>query len=105
MPSQLSKCKITVLKMTVNQDLADEYLDVEGEFGPCERFQAGQEFIIEQPFGMPEDFCPWAWADIRKEILSIATGADKPWMKQPGTEIAGCTDWFRPVYFKIERVG
>jgi uncharacterized repeat protein (TIGR04076 family) len=104
MPAELSKCKITVLKVTVNQDLVDEYLDVEGEFVPCERFKAGQEFVIEQPFGMPEDFCPWAWADIRKEILSIATGADRPWIKQRGTEIAGCTDWFRPVYFKIERI-
>jgi uncharacterized repeat protein (TIGR04076 family) len=105
MPSQLSKCKITVLKVTVNQDLADEYLDVEGEFGPCERFKAGQEFVTEQSFEMPEGFCPWAWADIRKEILCIATGADRPWMKQRGVEIAGCTDWFRPVYFKIERLG
>ena len=27
MPTEMSKCKITVLKRTINQDLIDEYLD------------------------------------------------------------------------------
>ena len=103
MPSELSKCRITVVKITVNQDLVDDYLDVSDEFVPCEVFQFGQEFIVEQTFKMPEGFCPWAWADLRGAILSVATGADKPWMKQRGADIAGCTDWFRPVYFLIER--
>ena len=104
MPSELSRCKITVVKITLNRDLVDEYLDVSEEFRPCECFQLGQEFVVEQTFGMPEGFCPWAWADLRGPILSIATGANKPWMKQPGTDVAGCTDWFRPVYFEIERI-
>jgi hypothetical protein len=25
-----------------------------------------------------------------------------PGVKQRGTTITGCTDWFRPVYFKVE---
>lgn len=104
MPSELSKCKITVLKMTVNQDLVDEYLVTGDDYGACTCFEVGQEFVVEHPFQMPKGFCAWAWADLRKEILGIATGADKPWLKQRGTDIAGCTDWFRPVYFKIERI-
>jgi uncharacterized repeat protein (TIGR04076 family) len=104
MPFELPKCKVTVLKRMANQDLADEYLDEEIEFGACERFKDGQEFVIEHPFVMPEDFCPWAWADIRKDILTVATGGDLPWMKRRGTVLAGCTDWLRPVIFKVERM-
>ena len=104
MSYEMPKCKITVVKRLVNQDLADEYLDVTGDFEACERFSDGQEIIVEHPFSMPEDFCPWAWADIRGDIMTIAAGGDLPWMKQHGTVIAGCTDWFRPVIFKVERV-
>jgi uncharacterized repeat protein (TIGR04076 family) len=52
---------------------------------------------------MPEGFCPWAWADIRGDIMTIMAGGDLPWIKQRGTTITGCTDWFRPVIFKVER--
>ena len=61
--------------------------------------QVGQEFVIDHPFVMPENFCPWAWADIRKDILTVAAGGDLPWMKQRGLLISGCTDWIRPVIF------
>ncbi len=104
MPYDMPKCKITVLKRMVHLDLADEYLDSEGEFGACEQFKDGQEIVVEHPFSMPEGFCPWAWADIRKDILLVASGGNLPWQKQRGTVIAGCTDWFRPVIFKVERL-
>jgi uncharacterized repeat protein (TIGR04076 family) len=93
-----------VLKVTFNQDLVDAYLDVEGDYGPCDRFKVGQEFIVGDPFEIPEGFCAWAWGGIRKDILGIMAGVDKPWMKQRGVEIVACIDWFRPVYFKIERI-
>jgi uncharacterized repeat protein (TIGR04076 family) len=98
------KCKVTVLKRMVIQDLVDEYHKQSDEFEACKQFEDGQEIIIEHPFLMPENFCPWAWADIRKDILTIAVGSDLFWMKQRGTIITGCTDWFRPVIFKIERM-
>jgi uncharacterized repeat protein (TIGR04076 family) len=100
----MPKCKITVLKRTINQDLADEYLEDTEGFGPCERFKDGQEFVIERPFDIPENFCPWAWADIRADILTVVVGGDRPWIKQRGAAIAGCTDWFRPVIFRVERM-
>ena len=103
----MPKCKITVLKRTINQDLIDQYLDeAYKDIGLCENFKDGQEFVID-PSTMPEDFCaccPWAWADIRSDILTIAAGADIPGMKQAGTVISSCTDWFRPVIFKVERM-
>ena len=104
MSHELPKCRITVLKKILNQDLAEEYLDMDEEFVACERFSVGEEFMVEQAFQMPEGFCPWAWADIRGDIMTVFVGGDPPWMKQRGTVITGCTDWFRPVIFKVERI-
>jgi len=105
---KIPRCKITVLKRTFHQDLVDTYLE-EGckPQGPCECFQEGQEFIVD-PSKAPGEFCnrcPWAWADIYKAILSVASGANMIGAKQPGIVLAGCNDWFRPVIFKIERLG
>ncbi len=109
MSSGIANCKITVIKRTIDQDLIDRYTDDQyrNHMKPCEVFQENQEFILEgdaafsQP---PTNFCAWAWADIRKDILTVALGCDMPGMKHRGTVITGCTDWFRPVIFKIERL-
>ena len=60
--------------------------------------------MIEDYSVVPEGFCASAWADIRKDILAVAMGADMPGFRQPGTVIAGCADWFRPAIFKVERI-
>ena len=107
MSSEMPKCKITVLKRSIHQDLIDEYLDDEyGNIGPCECFRDGQEFVIDTST-MPEEFCaccPWAWADIRQDIMNVASGGNIPGIKPRGTIITACRDWFRPVYFKVERL-
>ncbi len=104
MPYDMAKCKITVLKRSLNQDLADQYLDAE-QIVQCEQFKDGQEFIVEHPFYMPKGFgCGSAWADIRNDVMLVASGGVLPWIKPRGTVISGCTDWFRPVIFKIERI-
>jgi uncharacterized repeat protein (TIGR04076 family) len=102
----MHKCKITILKRTIHQDLIDEYLeeDVTEQMTPCEIFRDGQEFVIEDPSAPPEGFCPWAWADIRGSIMAVTLGADFPGQKQPDVTIACCTDGYRPVIFKVERV-
>ena len=105
MSFNMPKCRITVLKRTINQDLIDEYLDDEYKsIGPCEVFRDGQEFVIDDYSLVPEGFCASAWADIRKDILTVAMGANTPGMRQPGTVITSCTDWFRPVIFKVEKI-
>ncbi len=109
MVAEINNCKITVIKRNFHQDLINNYADEKyrDHIKPCENFQDNQEFILEgeaafsQP---PKDFCAWAWADIRKDILTVALGGDIPGMNQQGMVIAGCTDWFRPVIFKIERI-
>ncbi len=103
---KLPKCKITILKTTLNKDIIDKFIiDEYKPMRSCERFKEGQEFIIDPNLAsIPENFCDWAWADIRKDIMMVASGTNLNWLKQSGTTIVACTDWFRPVYFKIERI-
>lgn len=100
-------CKITVIKRTINHDIIKDYLKEEYQDRKvCERFKDGQEFLVtkESRYGPPEGFCQWAWADIRNDLLIIVYGGNIPHMKNESANIVGCTDWFRPVYFKLERV-
>ncbi len=100
-------CKITVIKRTINHDIINDYLkDEYQDRKVCERFKDGQEFLVtkESRYGPPEGFCQWAWADIRNDILILLYGGNIPHMKNESANIVGCTDWFRPVYFKLERV-
>jgi uncharacterized repeat protein (TIGR04076 family) len=86
--------KITVLKRGFEKDLVDNLKT--GPKGPCTRFSDGQEFKVTSQWAMPEKFCEWAYADIRAYI---------PMVLGQGNPIAVCcTDGFRPVFFKIERV-
>jgi uncharacterized repeat protein (TIGR04076 family) len=99
------KCKITVIKRSLNQDIIDAYMKAEMRTtNLCSKVKEGDEFFVTSEWEMPENFCSWAWADIRKDILAICSGAQFPWIAQKGVIIAGCTDWFRPVLFKIEKL-
>jgi len=101
----VSRCKITVLKRTLDVELISEFLDEKrGSLKPCEACADGQEYIVTELFGPPKGLCPWAWADIRHVVARVATGGQLPGLRMEGVEIAGCTDWFRPVIFKIERI-
>ena len=88
-------CKITVLKRTLNADWGKEFRNYEGK--KCEVFADGQEFIVDNPWSAPEGFCHWAWADIRTFIHLVQEGKFE-------TFVSCCTDGFRPVFFKIERI-
>jgi uncharacterized repeat protein (TIGR04076 family) len=103
---ELPKIKVTIIKSILNQDLIDEFIneDYRG-MTSCEKFRVGQEFIIDpNTASVPEGFCDWAWADIRNEINLIASGGNILGMKKHGIAISNCSDSFRPVYFKIERI-
>lgn len=92
--------KITVLRHTQNLDFLRDYA---GEiWEPCERLAEGQEFISTGA-NMPDGFCSWAWCDIQKYVLTLARGGNFRGVR-PGHFITCCTDGFRPVFFKIERV-
>ncbi len=98
------KCKATVVQRGVNRDLADAYLKKPENCSACTRVADHQEFIISNPFEMPQGICPWAWADIRPFILTIASGGSLGMMKNRHTALATCSDLFRPVTFKIEKM-
>jgi len=95
--------KITVLKRDLYQDLVDEYA-ADKTTAHCSLFEDGQVFILDS-LDMPEKFCSWAWADIHRDVVSVFQGASFPWINQENTIISCCTDGFRPVTFKIERIG
>jgi len=88
-------CKLTVLKKTIHLDLYEKYRNGPGSI--CQVFEEGQEFEFKTPFEHPEGFCHWAWADIRHYVQAVYFG-------RPETVVTCCTDGFRPVLFKIERV-
>ena len=93
--------KITVLKRLSNQDLIDEY--GVGVNPYCEAVEDGQEFVGKD-LDMPEGFCAWAWADIQRDVAHLFFDGDFPWVKDKGVMISACTDGFRPVIFKLERL-
>lgn len=103
----MMKAKITVMKRIANQDLAKEYRKAEYNRRypvPCNQFEDGQEFILEDMGTPPQGFCAWAWVDIHRDIVRVMSGGSNGALKQEGTTITCCTDGFRPVVFKIERV-
>jgi len=104
MSDKMPRVKITVLKRTFDADLVQEYLNAREGYGPCDVFRDGQEFFTDRLWDVPEGSCHWAWADIRRELQTITTGGEWPGYKQRGMAIACCSDAFRPVIFKIERV-
>ena len=102
----MSRCRITVIKRTLNPELAEEYCV--NRVSPCECFHEGQEFVcgLEKPAG----FCDWAWRDIHSFVAVLVTGGNfargmfAGWMKDERTMIACCSDGIRPVVFRIERI-
>jgi uncharacterized repeat protein (TIGR04076 family) len=97
-------CKVTVIKRSLNKDLVDSYLQEDQVFPICDIVSDNQEFIVSNPYAMPEGICASAWADIRPYIISIASGGEFNFMKDKNVSIATCTDPFRPVIFRIERI-
>ena len=101
----MPKCKITVLKREFYQDLVDEYLKP-GMMKPCSEFTEGQEFIVESLTECPQNFCGWAWNDIYTYFatLMLREGENRRTKDGRHISIAGCSDGYRPVIFKLERL-
>ncbi len=94
--------KITVLKRLFLEDVVQEY--AEGNWGPCNKLAEGREFVVSgKDLEMPAGLCSWAWADMFKQVLTLARGGNFRGTK-PGTTVTCCTDGFRPVIFGLERM-
>lgn len=98
------KSKVTVVKRLLNRELTEAYLEKPERMLICDKMAEGREFVIANPFEMPEGMCASAWADIRPYIIAIASGGSFAFMKNKNSILACCTDLFRPVIFNIERM-
>lgn len=98
------KCKIKVVKRECNVDLIRSYVRNPQHVKTCKTVRDNQEFIVSNPYEMPDGMCAYAWADIRPQILAVAAGSTFEFLKDENSAMATCTDLFRPVIFKIERM-
>ncbi len=100
----MTKVKITVLKTTLQADLASQY-GVEG-LDKCPMLKEGQVFYAD--YAKPDGFCDEAWKAIYQYVFALAHGAGDElfyygdWIKTPGVAICSCNDGLRPVIFKLE---
>lgn len=101
-----SAARITIVKRFVNNDLIRDYVtggeDPEKQV-PCGHFEDGQTFL-SKGMNMPDGFCPWAWADIQRDVVWVSLGGVQPNHRHPGNALTCCTDGLNPVVFRVERV-
>jgi len=100
-----SKVKISVVKKLSTGDLFGDKPPVHATFEEsCPRCNVGDVWIVPEDGSCPEGFCPWAYADIHRDITHLRFGGDYPFVKEAGVAVQCCTDGLRPVFFKLERV-
>ena len=100
----MKKVKITILKTTLNEELAREY----GAIGikACPIMKEGDVFMAD--YAKPEGFCDEAWKAIYQYVFALAHGAGNDlfyygdWIRKPGVAIVSCNDGLRPVIMKLE---
>ena len=103
----MKKCKLTILKTTLQEDLAKEYGIP--DLGPCPLMKEGQVFYAD--YAKPEGFCDEAWKAIYQYVFALAHGAGRElfyfgdWIREKGVAICSCNDGLRPVIFKLEATG
>ena len=99
----MKKVKITILKTTLQKDLADEYgVD---NFTTCPLMNEGKVYYAD--YAKPDNFCDAAWKAIYQYVFALSHGANevwyyKDWIKTPGVAIVSCNDGLRPVIMKLE---
>ncbi|MDO5516971.1 MAG: TIGR04076 family protein [Clostridium sp.] len=106
------KCKVTVIKKELYEDLQEKYL-ADPKAGACPFYEVGQEFMFER-YGKKDDFwtmgrgtqCSEAWDAISRYIYTALQGGSimRNWTNNEKMMIACCNDGTRPVVFKIERI-
>ena len=88
----MKKVKITVLKTTLDKELAEEYGMV--RLKACPMMKVGDVFYAE--YAKPDGFCDEAWKAIYQYVFALAHGADKElfyygdWIRMPGVAPADC---------------
>jgi uncharacterized repeat protein (TIGR04076 family) len=101
----MKKVKITVVEVTdFNKIHESKDLGCSANIAPqCGKFKAGQVFETDMQ-SVPEGFCPHAFRDIAHHIIMLGEGGNYSWMNEKGKALVCCTDGFRPVIFRLERL-
>ena len=101
----MAKVRITVVKrLDFNEIHGNADLGCSAKMDPvCDMFTEGQEFVTDLT-EMPQGFCVGAFVDICRFITGLRFGANYPWMNEKGKVLTCCTDGFRPVVFRLERI-
>lgn len=100
----MKKVRITILKTTLDTELAQEY-GIKN-LGPCPLMKTGQVFLAD--YAKPAGFCDEAWKAIYQYVFALAHGAGKElfyygdWIDKPNVAICSCNDGLRPVIMKLE---
>lgn len=100
----MKKVKITILKTTLDTELANEY-GVKG-LTVCPMMKKGQIFYGD--YAKPDGFCDEAWKAIYQYVFALAHGCGKElfyfgdWIDKPNVAICSCNDGLRPVIMKLE---
>ena len=99
----MKKVKITILKTTLQDDLAKEY-GIEG-LSTCPLMSEGEVYYAD--YAKPDGFCDEAWKAIYQYVFALAHGASElwyysDWINTPGVAIVSCNDGLRPVIMKLE---
>ena len=97
--------KISVVKAFSKEDVFGDDVpeDLSSTQSRCGRHRPGEVFIAEGS-DPPEGLCPWAYADIFRDVVILWRGIDFPWVGKPGVMYSSCTDGRTPVVFKLERI-
>ena len=99
----MKRCKITILKTTLDEELAKEY--AAPGFTRCPMMREGQVFYAD--YAKPEGFCDEAWKAVYQDVFALSHGAGVfyygDWIDREGVAICSCNDGLRPVIMKIER--
>ena len=100
----MKKVRITVLKTTLDEELARQY-GVPGSDGlPDAARRSGVLCRLRQARGL----CDEAWKAIYQYVFALAHGAGEglfyfgDWIREKGVAICSCNDGLRPVIFKLE---
>ena len=101
--AEMKKVKITILKTTLDEELAEEY-GIEG-LTACPMMKKGQVFYAD--YAKPEGFCDEAWKAFYQYVFALAHGAGNDvfyygdWIKTPGVAICSCNDGLPPLYLNL----
>ena len=97
----MKKVKITVMRITVYEDLIKQY---ENPIEHACNMKIGQSFISIDG-NKPENFCDSAWDSVSPFVKELANGGGNfydGWMKNEKSAMISCNDGFRPVSFLLE---